>query len=847
MKFWAFLAAAICLAVASAHSAPLIAYTHANWWNGDAFVKGVRYVRGGVFAEPGTASPERTVDLHGAWVTPPFGDAHNHMPGLPDQVSDTATRAGVFYLMNPTIMASSAPALRQALEGSGKVDAVLSMGAITSPGGHPEPLYVDILRPRVYPNIATDKFLGDAFHYVTKASDIVPVLDRLQAQGAQFVKIMVLNSEEYIERAGNPAHRGHYGLDPALVAPLVAEAHRRGLRVAAHIETAADFRVIVAAGVDEAAHMPGYYGDVGAPGRYAITDEDAARAARAHIVVVATASRAADNNQSHAERLAQAQAVQRANLEKLKNAGVPLLIGTDGQPDDALKEAQYLVDLGVLTPKEAVQTLTWETPPWIFPGRRIGKIAPGYEASFLVLGGDPTLSLDQAANILARVKQGVAFSPKTIPVTMAITDVNVIPMDHPGVLKDQTILIAGTRIIAIGRGLKIPACARIEEGHGRYALPGLWDMHVHVLAPSDLQTSEKILRTMLAGGITGVRDMGSTMEQLQRFKAATLSGDGPFPDLVGAGPVINGPATPWSRPIEAHAGSPEEGRHIADAQFAQGSNFIKVYSGLDSATYDAIAKETHAQDMVLAGHLPFSIDLQTALAAGQRSIEHSEVHLSKSCGAVAAAKASDQWISAYAQGGLTQRDEAELTLREGRDPTRCQALLQQMAHAPVWWTPTLVLDFSDTTFVDDEFLHVVGVDGASACRLAAQITEKTPANLRNRALEGELEDVKAANRAGVKILAGTDMPSPCEAPLASLHRELELFHRAGMSPYHALQTATTQAAGYLGRPDAGALKAGDIADIDLFDQNPLENLAALQSVTGVVLHGALISGEQSHP
>ena len=819
------------------------AYVNGKWWNGETFVPGTRYTQGGFFVSEPTGTPPRTVNLHDAFVVPPYGDAHNHMPGPANQVSDRATRAGVFYLMNPTIMASTAPALRRALQGSGKVDAVLAMGAITSPGGHPEPLYVDVLRPRVYLNVAPDKFLGDAFHYVMKTSDIVPVLDRLQAQGAEFIKIMVLNSEEYAERAGNPAHRGHYGMDPALVAPLVKEAHRRGLRVAAHIETAADFRVIVAAGVDEAAHMPGYYGDVGAPGRYNITDEDAADAARAHIVVVATASLAADSNQGQPERLAEAMAVQRANLEKLKAAGVPLLIGTDGEPDDALKEAQYLVNMGVLTPKEALTTFTETTPQWIFPGRHIGKLAPGQEASFLVLGGDPTLNFDQAANILERVKQGVAFTPKPQAVSMAITHVNVIPMDRPGILKDQTILVSGTRIVAVGHDLKVPDGVQVEEGRGRYALPGLWDMHAHVLAASDLQTSEKMLRTMLAGGITGVRDMGSTMEQLQRFKAARLAGDGPFPELVGAGPVINGPATPWSRPIEAHVANPEEGRRVVDAQIAAGSDFIKAYGGLDPAGYGAVAEETHARGMVLAGHLPLSIDLQTALAAGQRSIEHSEVHVSKSCGSTAPAKAGSEWISAYARNGIAGRDEVELALRSERDPARCRALFQHMAHTQVWWTPTLVLDYADAAFVDDEFLRVAGTGGADTCKSAAQIFEKTPMSLRSQALQGELDDVAAAHRASVKILAGTDMPSPCEVPLASLHRELELFHRAGMSPFEALRTATVEPAHYFGREDTGAIAAGEIANIDLLDQDPLTDLAALRSVTAVVLHGVLVSGK----
>ena len=403
---WLLGAAAAAQPAGPPKDGPTVAYTHGRWWSGSAFVEGARYVRGGMFVARPARRPDRSVDLAGAYVTPPYADAHNHMAGRASDVSLRATASGVFYLMNPTILASAAPALRRALQGPGKIDAVLSMGAITAPGGHPEALYVDVLRPRVYPQMAPGDFLGDAFHYVTSPADIAPVLDRLVAQHAQFVKIMLLYSEEYARRKDDPAFRGNRGMDPALVAPLVAAAHARGLRVAAHIETAADFRAIVRAGVDEAAHMPGYYGAKGSLDAYRITPADARAAARAHIVVVPTASLAFINNREDPARLAVVEAMQRANLLALKHAGVPLLIGTDQQPGDAPDEAAYLITLGVLTPREALNSLSDATPRYIFPGRRIGRLSPGYEASFLVLAGDPTRDFAASQEILRRVKQG---------------------------------------------------------------------------------------------------------------------------------------------------------------------------------------------------------------------------------------------------------------------------------------------------------------------------------------------------------------------------------------------------------------------------------------------------------
>jgi imidazolonepropionase-like amidohydrolase len=383
-----------------------IAYVNGNWWDGAVFEPGDRYVERGVFVAAPSGAPARTVDLDGAYVVPPYADAHNHMPGTAQSVSDRATSAGVFYLMNPTILASSAPAVRKALEGPGKIDAVLSMGAITAPDGHPVRIYQDFIGPRVYPNIKPADFLGDAYHFVTKPSDIGPVLDRLQKQGAQFIKIMILYSEEFAKRRDDPKYRGLKGLDPALVPPIVREAHRRGLRVAAHIETANDFRVIVAAGVDEAAHMPGYAAEGPDMSRYRITDDDARAAARSGMIMTPTASLALAYNDKDPVQLARVQQMQKSNLQKLKRAGVPLLIGTDQQPDAAPSEAAYLIKLGVFTPTEALDALSRTTPLWIFPGRKIGRLATGYEASFLVLGGDPTADFHAATDIRMRVKQG---------------------------------------------------------------------------------------------------------------------------------------------------------------------------------------------------------------------------------------------------------------------------------------------------------------------------------------------------------------------------------------------------------------------------------------------------------
>ena len=812
-----------------ARSDPVIAYENGKWWNGKLFEPGKRYVGNGVFVRAPLGAPEHTVDLEGTFVVPAFADAHNHMAGSPAEVNATAEAAGIFYLMNPNVLASSAVAIRAALSGPSDVDAVLSMGGITAPGGHPEKLYVDTLSKYVYPNMKPSEFLGDAFHYVTRASEIGPVLDRLVAQDAQFVKVMLLFSEEFEKRRNDPIYWGLKGLDPKLLPAIVRAAHKRGLRVAAHIETAADFRAIVTAGVDEAAHMPGYLAHSGAMSAYEITDADAGAAARAHIVVVATASYALYGDKA---RLPAVQAMQRANLQKLKAAGVPLLIGTDGKPDAAITEARYLIDLGVLTPTEALLSLSFDTPRYIFPGRKIGMFEVGDEASFLALKSDPSVDFDAVTRIRLRVKQGIELPD------LAITHVAVASMVDEHIAPDQIILIAGNHISGIDHDLPVALGVKTIDGSGHFAVPGLWDMHVHVVSEGD-RAAPKMLSAMLRSGIVGVRDMGSTIEDLQRFRLAEAKSVALLPEVVAAGPVVNGSPTPWSRKVEVHVANAE----AADATVAQlaasGSQFIKVYNGLDAATYATVVAAAHRRGLIAAGHLPFAVDLDTAIDTGQRSIEHIEVNISKSCGRIAASAAADLWVAAIIKG-IGARDEAELMLRDGRDLARCQALLQRAATHTVWWTPTLVLDFRDRSFLDVDYRRFSDTEGITSCETYAAVLESASATVHQRALQAELDDVSAMHAAGVHLLAGTDAFYPCDAPVAGLWRELALFVRAGLSPYEALKTATVEAAAYFGRANVGMLKPGNVADVVLIDANPFENIAAIRQVSTVIKAGSRV-------
>ena len=371
------------------------------WWDGAGFVPRTAHVADGRFvAEPVAGAAE--IELAGRFVLPAFGEAHNHNV---DKASTFERRnaeyleQGIFYVKNPNNPTRLSAGVRRAAAGEGTLDVALANAGLTGPGGHPESVYRMLAERGVYgdPYAGVEALVEDSRWAVGSVPELRRLWPEIVAGEPDFIKLYLLESD------GRPAPS--HGLAPEVFREAVRLAREEGLGTTVHVNTAADFRLAVEAGVDEVNHLPGRrVPDGAAPDLYRIPAEVARRAGERGVVVVTTAIVA--KNSSDEETRGRSVPVMKDNLDSLLAAGVEVALGSDDYFSTTLDEAEYLHELGALSPAELLHAWAVVTPRAIFPDRAIGGTAPGDEASFVALACDPLADFSCVRRIRASMKQG---------------------------------------------------------------------------------------------------------------------------------------------------------------------------------------------------------------------------------------------------------------------------------------------------------------------------------------------------------------------------------------------------------------------------------------------------------
>ena len=388
----------------SVQGPPNVALINGQWFDGQSFRPQTVYSLNGRFTFHKPSRVQRTLDLAGAYVVPPFGEAHNHnLTGVDDRDNKAIRNYladGVFYVKIQGNLPLTDEKKRQLrLNRHDSVDAVFAQGSLTGKGGHPIRLIEEILLPQgFYPGHTKESLVDHLYFTIDSEVDLEKKWSAIVKLGPDFIKTFLLFSDECEKRRADPDYFGKRGLDPRLLTKIVEKAHANNLRVSTHVENAADFHHAVAAGVDEIAHLPFRTSTL-------LGLEDAELAARRGIVVITTASLVNRLRYSEAE-LAQVLKTEGANLKLLNEKGVRLAIGSDDVTDTSVKEIQQLHRLGVFDNLTLLKMWTENTAETIFPKRRIGALREGYEASFLALSGNPLEDLQNVRRIKFRFKQG---------------------------------------------------------------------------------------------------------------------------------------------------------------------------------------------------------------------------------------------------------------------------------------------------------------------------------------------------------------------------------------------------------------------------------------------------------
>jgi imidazolonepropionase-like amidohydrolase len=469
-----------------------------------------------------------------------------------------------------------------------------------------------------------------------------------------------------------------------------------------------------------------------------------------------------------------------------------------------------------------------------------------------------TIYVRRSAQVLAAfvISVGVLFTigvlwpldelvPSRANGPLAIVDATIVDVRNETLIHNQSVLIEGGRITAVGGAtdFEVPPSALVIQGSGRFLIPALWDMHAHVYAISPLLD----LPLYIAYGVTNVRDMQSCPtpgdpfiscpEDKRRWTDEAVAGARVAPRVVGtASFMANGPGMLdrlGGVPTFFGTATPEEARAFV-RHFAGNVEAIKVYDRIPRDVYFHLVKEAKFLGLDVVGHRPHAVNAIEA-AEHQKSIEHARFILHESFNGSAELREL---------GGTPEWREDRRRMLDEHDPLMAEAIFAAMVRNGTWYVPTHMTRWADA-FADDDavrqdpllrYLHPLmkwqWLEDVDAT-VSSDPSLEARATYREFYRKG-LELTGAAHRAGVSILVGTDYI----VAGADVHRELEQLVLAGLTPVEALRAATVAPTEYFGlEAHYGTVMTGMVADLVLLNANPLADIRNTQRIETVIFNG----------
>lgn len=422
---------------------------------------------------------------------------------------------------------------------------------------------------------------------------------------------------------------------------------------------------------------------------------------------------------------------------------------------------------------------------------------------------------------------------QTSPTVLVLRGGTLVNVASGKEISDSVIVMRGERIEQVGSGnTGIPDGAQIIDAKGKWIIPGLIDSHAHAENPDDTPFS-----LYLTNGVTTIRNPGGNITVLRLTRERLLRGELIGPRLFFSGPLLDGVPPVWPD-LSLLVDTPQRARSAVNFLADQGVDFVKVYNNVKEPELRAIIETAKELELPVAGHIPRSMTMTHAIELGMTRLEHIRV-----TGREMLSLDEAQKIDLLPLGSR----EPLLWQRFDLQSEKMRALVQRLARSKIFLDPTLVaaevtevptLD-ADRNDPNNQYLSPTVVE--RYVNFKSPLYELPP-DLQAAGAEAfhkQEKFVGMCNRAGVKIIAGTDGPGIGSLlPGFGLHRELELLVASGLSPLQALRAATLTAAEALGKEDRlGTIEPGKFADMVVLNADPLQEIQNLRKIYLVVQGG----------
>ena len=429
------------------------------------------------------------------------------------------------------------------------------------------------------------------------------------------------------------------------------------------------------------------------------------------------------------------------------------------------------------------------------------------------------------------------------PDPILIYNVNIIDVTNGKIASNKAILINNNRITAISDYSTLQSKnkqARKIDAGGRYAIPGLWDMHVHIEGANLVEDNIALFPVYIAYGVTTVRDAASDLGvQVLAWRDQINRGEIFGPRIYTAGIKLEGINSIWKGDMEI--ANEQDLKEKLDSLIAYKVDFIKITENTLSG--DLFLKAVIASKKAgfkVTGHVPIDLPINDLANAGFSGIEHASY-------LVRLGSDEQTTVSEFKSGKLSRAD-ANRQYYEKFDQQKAIQGYAELAKKNLAICPTMIgsrqLAYLDVdNHLQDEYLQYLTkrFKANYSWRIQRQAGE-TKEQIQQRKNNYELiaKQLPLIQNSGMVILAGTDAAALNSFiyPGLALHQEMEIFQKAGMTPLAILQSATINGAKFMGVSDSLAtITSGKIADIVLLNENPLTNISATKNIFAVIKNG----------